>query len=89
MRDFLNDSLLLECHLNDQMWGYAIRMATETLDKTVQQSDRVLHRLFNIRIFDWAGFDMRGPEGVQSMQYSALLGHQLFKMIEEQSTKVC
>ena len=89
MRDLLNNSLLLECHLDDQMWGYAIRMAMEMSDKTVQQSDRILHCLFNIRIFDWASFDVWGPEGIWSMRYSALLGHQLFKMIEEQLTKVC
>ena len=52
MHDPANDTTLPECHLDDQMWGFAIRMAEETFDKNVQQSNHVLHCLFNIGIYD-------------------------------------
>ena len=67
MCDLGTDTLLPECHLDDQMWGFAVRMAIEMLDKNVQQIDCVLHCLFSIGIFDWAGFNVRGPGGIRSM----------------------
>ena len=88
MRDLMNDTLLPDCQLGDQMWGYAVRMAMEMSDKLVQQSDRVLHRLFNIGIYDWSGFDTQGPEGIWSMWHSALIGHRLQVLLGIEQNKV-
>ena len=88
MHDLKNDTTLLECHLDDQMWGFTIRMVEETFDKNVKQSDRVLHCLCNIGLYDWNSFDVQGLEGIWSMRYSAVMGHRLFKMIGDKQTKV-
>ena len=82
------ENALEECHFDDTLWGYAIRMSEETLNKNVKQCNIVLHHLFNIRIYDWADLNIWGPEGIWLMWYSAIMGHRLFKMIMDEGKKV-
>ena len=77
-----------DCHNDDTIWGLAVKTALELVDNRVCQKDHVLHRLIRISIHDWASFDIRGPEGIQSMTYTAVIGNRLFKLLEEESTKV-
>ena len=48
MHNLENNTLLPECHLDDQMWGFAIKIATKMFNKNVQQNDHVLHHLFTL-----------------------------------------
>ena len=77
-----------DCHNNDTIWGLAVKMAFELVDNHVRQKDHVLHHLIRIGIHDWASFDVRGPEGIWSMTYAAVIRNRLFKLLEEESTKV-
>ena len=79
---------LNDCHNDDAIWGLAMKMALELVDNCVQQKDHVLHRLIRIGIHDWASFDIWGPEGIQSMTYAVVIGNRLFRLLEEESTKV-
>ena len=63
-------------------------MAKELIDKEINSQDMVLSWLFNMGIFDWTDPDVRGPEGIRSMWYSAVLGHRLFKLISQEESKV-
>ena len=77
-----------DCHNDDAIWGLAVKTALELVDHHVRQKDHVLHRLIRIGIHDWANFDVRGPEGIRSMTYAAVVGNCLFRLLEEESTKV-
>ena len=77
-----------DCHNNDTIWGLAVKMALKLVDNHVQQKDHILHRLIRIGIHDWAGFEVWGPEGIRSMTYAAVIRNRLFRLLEEESTKV-
>ena len=77
-----------DCHNDDTIWGLAVKTALELVNNRVRQKDHVLHRLIRISIHDWASFDVRGPEGIRSMTYAAVIGNHLFRLLEEESTKV-
>ena len=78
-----------DCHNDDTIWGLAMKTAFELVNNRVCQKDHVLHRLIWIGIHDWVSFDVRGPEGIWSMTYTAIIGNCLFRLLEEESTKVC
>ena len=63
-----------DCHNNDAIWGLAVKTAFELVNNHVQRKDLVLHCLIRIGIHDWASFDVRGPEGIQSMTYMVVIG---------------
>ena len=77
-----------DCHNDDAIWGLAVKTSFELIDNRVQQKDHILHRLIHIGINNWTGFDVRGLEGIWSMTYMAVIGNRLFKLLEEESTKV-
>ena len=77
-----------DCHNNDAIWGLAVKTAFELVDNRVRQKDHVLHHLIQIGIHDWASFDVRGPEGIRSMTYAVVIGNRLFRLLEEELTKV-
>ena len=80
---------LNNCHNNDTIWGLAVKTAFELSDNRVRQEDHILHCLIRIGIHDWTSFDVRGPEGIWSMTYAVVIGNCLFRLLEEESTKVC
>ena len=77
-----------DCHNDDTIWGLAVNSALELAKGSVRQKDHVLHRLIWIGIHDWTGFNVWGPEGIWSMTYVAIIGNRLFRLLEEESTKV-
>ena len=77
-----------DCHNDDAIWGLAVKTSFELMDNRVCQKDHVLHCLIQIGINNWASFDVWGPEGIQSMTYAVVIGNRLFKLLEEESTKV-
>ena len=77
-----------DCHNDDVIWGLAVKTSFELVNNRVRQKDHVLHCLICIGINDWMGFDVRGLEGIQSMTYAAVIENCLFKLLEEESTKV-
>ena len=77
-----------DCHNDDTIWGLAIQSALQLAEGSVQQKDHILHRLIRIGIHDWSGFNVRGPEGIRSMSYAVIIGNHLFRLLEEESTKV-
>ena len=77
-----------DCHNDDAIWGLAVKTAVELVDNSIRQKDHVLHCLIWIGIYDWASFDVRGPEGIRSMMFAAVIRNRLFRLLEEESMKV-
>ena len=77
-----------DCHNDNAIWGLAVKTVLELVDNRVCQKDHVLHHLIRIGIHDWASFDVWGPEGIWSMTFTAIMGNRLFRLLEEESTKV-
>ena len=77
-----------DCYNDDAIWGLAVKTSFEPIDNRIQQKDHVLHCLIQIGINNWTGFDIRGLEGIRSMTYAAVIRNRLFKLLEEESTKV-
>ena len=77
------------CHNDDVLWGLAVKTSFELVNNRVRQKDHVLHCLIHIGINDWTSFDVWGPEGIRSMTYAVVIGNCLFRLLEEESTKVC
>ena len=77
-----------DCHNDDAIWGLAVKTLFELVDNHVCQKDHILHRLNRISIHDWTSFDVWGPEGIWSMTYTAVIGNRLFRLLEEESTKM-
>ena len=77
-----------DCHNDDTIWGLAVQSVLQLAEGGVWQKDHVLHWLIRIGIHDWTSFDVRGPEGIWSMTFVAVIGNCLFRLIEEESTKV-
>ena len=76
------------CHNDDTIRGLAVKTAFELVNNRVRHKDHILHRLIRIGIHDWASFNIRGPEGIRSMTYTAVIGNRLFRLLEEESMKV-
>ena len=77
-----------DCHNDDAIWGLAVKTSFELINNRIRQKDHVLHCLIQIGINDWMGFGIRGPEGIRLMTYAAVMGNHLFRLLEEESTKV-
>ena len=75
-------------HNDDAIWGLAVKTSFELINNRIWQKDHVLHHLIHIGINNWTGFDIQGPEGIWSMTYTAVIRNHLFKLLEEESTKV-
>ena len=69
---------LNDCHNNNTIWGMAVKMSFQLADNSVCQKDHILHRLIQIGIHDWTGVDVRGPEGIRSMTFAAVMGNSFF-----------
>ena len=70
---WIND-ILNECHFNDRLWGYTIRIVEElrTCDPVVF-TDGVLYNLMQMGVMDWTGENARGNQSTQAMRLATAL----------------
>ena len=74
---WIND-ILNECHFDDHLWGYTIRVVEElrTHDPVVF-TDGVLYNLMQMGVMDWTGENARGNQSTQAMRLATVLASHL------------
>ena len=77
---WVND-ILNECHFNDRLWGYTIRVVEElrTRDPAVF-TDGVLFNLMRMGVMDWTGENNRGNQSTQAMRLATALASRLIRI---------
>ena len=66
--------ILNECHYDDRLWGYTIRVVEElcTHDPVVF-TDGVLFNLMLMGVNDWTGENVQGNQSTQAMRLATTL----------------
>ena len=74
---WVND-ILNECHFDDHLWGYTIRIVEElhTHDPVVF-TDGVLYNLMRMGVMDWTGENTRRNQSTQAMRLATALASRL------------
>ena len=77
---WIND-ILNECHFDDHLWGYTIRVVEElrTRDPVVF-TDGVLYNLMRMGVMDWTGENARGNQSTQAMRLATALASRLIQI---------
>ena len=77
---WVND-ILNECHFDDCLWGYTIRVVKElrTRDPAVF-TDGVLYNLMRMGVMDWTGENARGNQSTQAMRLATTLASCLIQI---------
>ena len=85
---WVND-ILNECHFNDRLWGYTIRVVEElrTCDPVVF-TDGVLYNLMRMGVMDWTGENARGNQSTQAMRLATVLASRLIWITNANHTNV-
>ena len=75
------EDILNECHFDDCLWGYTIRISEElrTCNPTVF-TDGVLYNLMHIGMMDWSGENMRMSQSTQAMRLATALASRLIRI---------
>ena len=68
------NDILNECHFDDCLWGYTIRVVEElrTCDPTVF-TDGVVFNLMRMGVNNWVGENSRGNQSTQAMRLATVL----------------
>ena len=84
---------LLECHNDDALWGFTVRLSEELRVKPAGRlDDDVLYRLIRMGIEDWEEPNFRHPGSIQSMRHATTLSSRILQRIfsfEDQVGEVC
>ena len=77
---WVND-ILNECHFDDRLWGYTIRVVEElhTHDLVVF-TDGVLYNLMRMGVMDWTSENTRGNQSTQAMRLATTLASRLIRI---------
>ena len=77
---WIND-ILNECHFDDRLWGYTIRVVEElrTRDPVVF-TDGVLYNLMRMGVMDWTGENAQGNQSTQAMRLATVLASRLIRI---------
>ena len=77
---WIND-ILNECHYDDRLWGYTIRVVEElcTHDPAVF-TNGVLYNLMRMGVMDWTGENVRMNQSTQAMHLATVLASRLIRI---------
>ena len=77
---WIND-ILNECHFDDHLWGYTIRVVEElcTHDLVVF-TDGVLYNLMRMGVMDWTGENARGNQSTEATRLATALASCLIRI---------
>ena len=77
---WVND-ILNECHFDNHLWGYTIRVVEElhTCDLVVF-TDGVLYNLMQMGVMDWTGENAQGNQSTQAMHLATTLANRLIRI---------
>ena len=75
------NDILNECHFDDRLWGYTIRVVEElrTRDPAVF-TDGVLFNLMRMGVNDWVRENSRGNQSTQAMQLATALASRMIRI---------
>ena len=70
---WIND-ILNECHFDDHLWGYTIRVVEELRTRDlVVFTNGVLYNLMRMGVMDWTGENAWGNQSTQAMRLATAL----------------
>ena len=80
-KDRWANDILNECHFDDRLWGYTIRVIEElrTRDHAVF-TDGVLFNLMRMGVNDWVGENSRGHQSTQAMRLATALTSRVIRI---------
>ena len=83
------NDILNECHFDDRLWGYTIRVVEElrTRDPAVF-TNGVLFNLMQMGVNDWVGENSRGNQSTQAMRLATALASHMIRITNADRTNV-
>ena len=84
------DNTLIECHNDNAMWGYAVRVYEHVRLCTKDQwDDPVLLRLMQMGSLDWVHPDFCSNQLAQGIRFATVMGLRLYERIRVIEREVC
>ena len=75
------NDILNECHFNDRLWGYTIRIVEELrVHDPAVFTDGVLYNLMQMGVMDWTGENTRGNQSTQAMRLATALASWIIRI---------
>ena len=84
------DNTLIECHNNDALWGFAVRVYEGVRLRTKNQWDNpVFLRLMQMGCLDWVQPDFCSNPSMQGIRFATEMGSRLYERIRAMEREVC
>ena len=84
------DSALIECHNDDALWGFVVRVYEGVRLRTENQwDDLVFLCLMQMGCLDWVQPDFRSNLLMQGIRFTTAMGLRLYKRIRAMERDVC
>ena len=74
------NDILNECHFDDRLWGYTIRVVEELCTRDPAVSDGVLFNLMRMGVNDWVRENSRGHQSTQAMRLATALASRMIRI---------
>ena len=75
------NDILNECHFDDRLWGYTIRVVEELCTRNPAVfTDGVLFNLMRMGVNDWVGENSQGNQSTQAMQLATALASRMIRI---------
>ena len=84
------DDALIECHNDNALWGFVVRVYESVRVHTEGQwDDPVFLRLMQMGCLDWVQPDFRSNQLTQGICFTMVMGSRLYKRIRSMEQEVC
>ena len=84
------DDALIECHNDDALWGYVVRVYETVRRRTGDQwDDPVFLHLMQMGCLDWVRPDFRSNQLMQGIRFATAMGLRLYERIRAMEQEVC
>ena len=84
------DDALIECHNDDALWGFVVRVYETICRRTENQwDDPVFLRLMQMGCLDWVQPDFRSNPLTQGIWFATVMGSRLYERIRSMEREVC
>ena len=84
------DDTLIECHNDNALWGFVVRVYEGVRLCTENQwDDPVFLRLMQMECLDWVQPDFRSNPSTQGIHFTTAMGLRLYKRIRAMEQEVC
>ena len=84
------DDALIECHNNNALWGFAVRVYESVQLRTENQwDDLVFLCLMQMGCLDWVQPDFCSNQSTQGIRFVTAMGLRLYERIRAMEQEVC